>query len=409
MADAQIEEVREPCEASVSEHCTSEHFARAQEHEESDEEVQFDQPREPHRKSNDGESGTKRGNSEDVAFLIQEASNRLNHEMQRNAHLEAVLTETEKHFVEQMRKLHEEKAEMEAQIRKLTTEKTRLMSDLEESKNVLFELRPEEQVSDAEIQGRYTELCGAIETWIDLATDGDDVEDFGARFLKLWKKMRRPNPIYNALGDLESDLPNLMAHDNFDYFVLTALIQGSLDTEMAIRYPIGISQTVLTVLKEVQRGMAMLEPPKDKSYIGTWRSDALKALTSIQEVKEARDAHAEECTRDLLATLLKPLLSKSADLETLESKLLGNVIKPAFELSEMMCISTHRYAIRYPKKVSSGIVPKNLDGWTTVKKLESIERAVRRLHPALLLLDRGEHFPVVLVKPVVVVSLRKAQ
>jgi hypothetical protein len=71
-----------------------------------------------------------------------------------------------------------------------------------------------------------------------------------------------------------------------------------------------------------------------------------------------------------------------------------------------MCISTHRYAIRYPKKVA-GANFRNLDGWTAIKRLEQIERVVRRLHPALLLLDKGEHFPIVLVKPVVVVSCRE--
>jgi L-rhamnose isomerase len=138
-----------------------------------------------------------------------------------------------------------------------------------------------------------------------------------------------------------------------------------------------------------------------------WRSDALKALAAIREVKDARDARAEECTRDLMS-LINNLLSKSIDLEMLEMKLLENVIKPAFELSQIMCTSTHRYAIRYPKKVS-GSVFKNLDGWTTVKKLDQIERVVRRLHPALLLLDKGEHFPIVLVKPVVVASLRESR
>jgi hypothetical protein len=161
-----------------------------------------------------------------------------------------------------MRKAREEKAELEATVRKLTAEKTRLMSDLEESKNVLFELRPEEQISDAEIQRRYSELCDAIETWIDLATDGDDTEDFCARFLKVYKRMKKPNPLYNALGDLEDEFPALMEHDNFDYFVLTALVQQQLDSEMTARYPIGISQTVLMVLKEVQRSMTMLDPPK---------------------------------------------------------------------------------------------------------------------------------------------------
>jgi hypothetical protein len=137
-----------------------------------------------------------------------------------------------------------------------------------------------------------------------------------------------------------------------------------------------------------------------------WRSDALKALVAIKEVKDARDARAEESTQDLMS-ILKPLLSKAADLETLETKLLENVLKPAFELSQMMAISTHRYGIHYPKKIA-GSVFKDLDGWTTVKKMDQIERVVRRLHPALVLLDKGEQSPIVLVKQVVVVSLRES-
>ncbi|KAI9773675.1 MAG: hypothetical protein M1840_006949 [Geoglossum simile] len=360
---------------------------------------------EPYQKIDDGGAGNECRGSDDVAFIIQETNKRLSIEIQKNARLEGILSETEQHFIDQMRKAREEKAELEATVHKLTAEKTRLMSDLEESKNVLFELRPEEQISDAEIQRRYTELCDAIETWIDLATDGDDAEDFCARFLKQYKRMKKPNPLYNSLGDLEDEFPSLMEHDNFDYFVLTALVQQQLDSEMAVRYPIGISQTVLMVLKEVQRGMTMLEPPKDKSYIETWRSSALAALVTIPEISEARDARAEEATQTLIA-LIKPLLSKSADIETLESKLLANVLKPAFELTQTMCISTHRYAIRYPKKVA-GANYRNLDGWTAIKKLEQIERVVRRLHPALLLLDKGEHFPIVLAKPVVVVSCRE--
>jgi hypothetical protein len=257
--DCQIEVNEELHEAS-----TSEHLVQAQRRLEDDERGRYDRPSESPQKSDDGESGTDNRGSEDVAYLIQETSKRLSIEVRKNVRLEGVLAETEKHFLEQMRKMHEEKAEMEAQIRKLTAEKTRLMSDLEESKNVLFELRPEEQVSDAEVQRRFTELCDAIETWIDLATDGDDADDFGSRFQKMWKRLKKPNPIYNALGDLEPEFPALMAHDNFDYFVLTALIQGLLDNEMAARYPIGVSQTVLMVLKEVQRSMAMLEPPKGK-------------------------------------------------------------------------------------------------------------------------------------------------
>ncbi|KAH0565444.1 hypothetical protein GP486_001161 [Trichoglossum hirsutum] len=402
MTDAQATEIdEERHEVSASEHPVQE-----QRRPEGDEEGRHGQPGESRHEPDDGESGTDFRGSEDVAFLIEEISKKLDNETRKNSRLEGVLADTEKHFIEQMRKMREEKAEMEAQIRKLTTEKTRLMSDLEESKNVLFELRPEEQVSDAEVQRRYTELCDAIETWIDLATDGDDASDFGTRFLKLWKRLKKPNSIYNALGDLEPEFATLMAHDNFDYFVLTSLIQGLLDNEMAARYPIGVSQTVLMVLKEVQRSMTMLDPPKDKTYIEMWRSDALRALAAIQEVKDARDARAEECTRDLMA-LLNNLLSKSVDHEMLEAKLLENVLKPAFELSQMMCTSTHRYAIRYPRK-AAGAVFKNLDGWATVKKLDQIERVVRKLHPALLLMDKGEQLPIVLVKPVVVVSLRES-
>jgi len=143
--------------------------------------------------------------------------------------------------------------------------------------------------------------------------------------------------------------------------------------------------------------------------VDMWKSDTLKAIAAQQVAKETSNRMAETVAREAMKVIHFLLPRKGVELNALEDSLLQDVIKPAVELTEMMCVSTRTYKMKYPKTPKASTMDeltskwnlKDIEGWSKFRQCESglgLE-IVRRLHPALVLHSSSDGRKV-LVKPV---------
>lgn len=130
-----------------------------------------------------------------------------------------------------------------------------LREENERLKDQVFELKEEPNpISDSSINQAYTDICDAIEGWIDGLISTADA--MGIDFRSRNRRVLRNRKQRSVLKDTGLDLDSLAEHDSADYFVLSLLIGEQLAEQIfSDPYPIGITLSQMKVLGQIESGM----------------------------------------------------------------------------------------------------------------------------------------------------------
>jgi hypothetical protein len=157
-----------------------------------------------------------------------------------------------------------EKGRLITRLMVAKTEIAQLRVDLEGCKERIFQLQPQNQVSDAQIGRQYRDLCEAIADWVD-----SDFEELDG-YLQTFSKGLFPPEIFDLLkyhvfasGEMAVIINHPSAESCMTRFIIHAVLH---DTVLAVDqwFP-GIGYAAERLLSRIEVGMRNLVPKRGKS------------------------------------------------------------------------------------------------------------------------------------------------
>ena len=172
-----------------------------------------------------------------------------------------------RHLIESMtiqtREANEEKANAEDGVKRLQRQVRDLNENLTECKDDLLRLQPPSQVPDSEVSDLYATLSQHISRWADDATEEEDL--VATRFEDLLKLDEVPGLLGKYLTrdhlKLAKKYPDCQPH-LVQLIIHRYLEDNILNPDL---YVFGLDTNNITLLKEIERGMESLEPPRGTS------------------------------------------------------------------------------------------------------------------------------------------------
>lgn len=191
-----------------------------------------------------------------------------------------------RHLIESMtiqtREANEEKDNAESNVKRLQRQVRDLNENLTECKDDLLRLQPPSQVPDSEVSDLYASLAQHISRWADDATEEEDL--VATRFEDLLKADEVPGLLGKYLNrdhlKLAKKYPDSQPH--IIQLIIHRYIEDTiLNPDL---YVFGLDAQNITLMKEIERGMENLEPPRGKSMIlpgfPSWASNAYSPIIS---------------------------------------------------------------------------------------------------------------------------------
>ncbi|KAL2040680.1 hypothetical protein N7G274_006659 [Stereocaulon virgatum] len=314
-------------------------------------------------------------------------------------------------------------AKAEEQISRLTEETERLIeerdeqtADLEQCKSALFALYPQTQISDDTIQRDLEGIHQSIDSFAyDAMIHVDDDEALYYFCVKQQQRYKRLKGRHRKrLGNfiLNADIRAWGPYECSNFYILSVILQWILDEYVfKEEYPHGMTTAQKRTLVEVEDGMRYPSQGKGQPSIDRWRSEALTALTARREYElSLADASKDILTKAMHT--LSPWLLDTGTSSKLEGRFQRNILDPAIRFHRNIMTSSNKYTMD-PLMVSGEFSPeemlkkwslKDADEWKQVKKETEVGRALHCLHPPLLRHPTNGGSPIVIVKPVVVVT-----
>ena len=142
-----------------------------------------------------------------------------------------------------------------------------------------------------------------------------------------------------------------------------------------------------------------------------WRSETLIALTALHEY----DTRLERDSRMIcnhLGGLLSPWLLDAGPFAKVEGRFRREILDPAIKLHQDLKSSSHQYEVRHvpvldqltPKQMLDQWELKDADLWQKPRGEKEVGKALYCLHPSIVRLRTGSMTPIVIAKPVIVVT-----
>ena len=330
---------------------------------------------------------------------------------------------------------------MEEEIITLTEENARLLqerkyliADLEECKAELFRRMPPTQISDSSIKTGFEQIHRSIDSFVyDVMRDVVDDDALHRYCLDLQRRPKRKrrrsrNPFHECVR--KADISTWGPYSCSNMYILSVVIQYILDDFVFMKpYPIGITDAQLLVLKEVEKAMlhtgqapgqagAHVNMDQQSNRDGTgqeridlWRSETLTALTALRENGANREKVTKKICRDLGIFFSPWLLGPFAKLE---ERFRQEILDPAIRLHQDLKSSSYRYEYdTIASAVFDELSPRHLfdrcdlkdaDSWLKPRSEKDVGRALYNLHPSIVRFRRRGKTPIVITKPVIVVS-----
>ncbi|KAF6226264.1 hypothetical protein HO133_009130 [Letharia lupina] len=216
-----------------------------------------------------------------------------------------------------------------------------LSEELQKCKDELFNLQPPNPVADTHISAEWDALCSSITTWIDDQSGG--VEDLRTRFRELNSNKKCSKALAKYWGEDRQLIANHYSQSsNILDEILRYNIHCFLEAEVFDDrvYMVGLSTSEAKLLLKIEREMAKLEPRRDPSYIGLWRSEALAALSSTAGFSTFLEKDTQKIRQEA-SEILEPLLQRRA--RGAMSAFDRDIIMPAIRLASTLRQSTAKY------------------------------------------------------------------
>ena len=171
-----------------------------------------------------------------------------------------------RHLIESMtiqtREANEEKDNAENSVKRLQRQVRDLNENLTECKDDLLRLQPPSQVPDSEVSDLYATLAQHISRWADDATEEEDL--VATRFEDLLKADEVPGLLGKYLGrdhlKIAKKYPDSQPHI-IQLIIHRYVEETILDPDL---YVFGLDAQNITLMKEIERGMENLEPPRGR-------------------------------------------------------------------------------------------------------------------------------------------------
>ncbi|KIW64908.1 hypothetical protein PV04_07212 [Phialophora macrospora] len=288
----------------------------------------------------------------------------------------------------------------------------RLTEQVERLKDDLFDLAPlqKNQASDATITSDYLELCQSIDFWVD-----NVIED--SSFDKHYKKGdRREQSVLKSVGISHFTVRN---ERSYAYFLLSVAIQRELQRKIFDRhYPIGVVKQQGDVIDLVLEGMKKLESGKEQIIRDRWRSEAVRGLTALDDLKQSQAGELNKLARafmDFVSPKKDPSIC-GLDHRAFQkhSDILYGIFIAAGKLHQDLRSSIFQYRIQLPKvdvnvdgeqMAESGWKLRDVDKWRDVAETGQSARPLCSLYPSVVREGGDGHGkPRTLVPPTIVVE-----
>ncbi len=149
----------------------------------------------------------------------------------------------------------------------------------------------------------------------------------------------------------------------------------------------------------------------EQERLDIWRSDTLTALTALSENPNRLDrASRKICNR--LRRILSPCLFEAGPFAKVEARFKREILDPAIRLHQDLRCSSHRYDTRpitdfdklSPKQMLDEWGLKDADTWQKPRSEREVGKALYCLHPSIIRLRTKGTFPMLIAKPVIVVT-----
>jgi hypothetical protein len=313
---------------------------------------------------------------------------------------------------------------------------------IEELNDTRFNMLLTEQISDTQIGEQYYLLCGRIEDWID--TELSDLSNVLRMVVNQFRETKRFQAVSKGfLGSPEEAA--MKSYQKADYSIMRRFIQRFLDVFFFGKdeYFVALQGTEGEFLKDVEEGMRTLKPPLGEwvkinsvswfranivlveDAIQTWRSNTLRALSTLQFYQEKRAAYLNDVKR-MIAEFLEPFFARNRDSSESMNKFHGEITTPAAELAANLKKFHQKYVFGTTlDKAGNGdnrIFRKGdlknftmIDGMTDQAVLtlqfnhlqdrDPIGHEIFVIHPSLMREAKGNHPDIIVSKPVVLVQL----
>ena len=145
--------------------------------------------------------------------------------------------------------------------------------------------------------------------------------------------------------------------------------------------------------------------------LDVWRSDTLRALTTLHE-NEPRLERAARGICNKLTEILSPWLFEAGPFFKVEGRFRTEILDPAIKLHQDLKSASHQYETRYieisdrlsPRQMLDEWDLKDANTWQKVRVERDVGRALYCLHPSVIRLRAESTTPIVVAKPVIVVE-----
>lgn len=145
--------------------------------------------------------------------------------------------------------------------------------------------------------------------------------------------------------------------------------------------------------------------------IEIWRSETLIALTAPPENGTRLDGASRKICKDL-SGFLSPCLLEAGPFAKVEGTFRREILDPAIKLHQDLRSSSHQYDTRHitffdrlsPKQMLEEWDLKDADSWLEPRGEKKVGKALYCLHPSIVRLRTKDLDPIVIVKPVIVVT-----
>lgn len=149
----------------------------------------------------------------------------------------------------------------------------------------------------------------------------------------------------------------------------------------------------------------------EQDRLDLWRSETLTALTALPE-NEARLEAASTSICNRLSNILSPWLFEAGPFANVEERFRRDILDPAIKLHQNITSSSHHYEAKKikvfdrlsPKQMLDEWELKNADTWQKARGEKEVGKALYCLHPSTVRLRAKGTAPIVVAKPVVVVT-----
>ena len=326
-----------------------------------------------------------------------------------------------------------------AKIEELEGENIRLTHDLEECRDLLFDiLQQENDIPEQRVKDEFIQIFQAIDSWID-EVSGDERYNFKYRYASIMDRKDRKTiledlgleygclqmPWAMKLGELET-CPYIVLSLAITRCVVEDVFGINPKLKSRDLVPPGISRRQQDFIKRVEDAMTspsealrsqrqsepipqiepsgLTVPRLVQSRYPKWRGETISALASTEEY-ERRCQKSKERIDEHLKLDLEQWLEGDRVTEHIHS-LRRMVFDPAFKLLHMVSCSGKTYQVCLERIIPGSIPPanglwafKDLATWRTVP-LRDVAGTIRYLYPGLVRKRCGEQGDLVLVNPV---------